>query len=80
MVAANSALGAALVGGGVGETRLWDGPSGPNKLQIVKIVGRMPAAAWAPSKELRHEPVVLATPAREAGARHPRTVPLPEAA
>jgi hypothetical protein len=80
MVVADSALGAALVGGRVGETRRWGGPSGPKRLQIVDIVGRMPAATSAPSKEIPNLPVVSAAPAGEAGARQPRTVPLPKAA
>ena len=56
MVAADSALGAALVGGRVGETRRWGGPSESNRLQIVSIAGRMPAAGWAPSKTFPHAP------------------------
>ena len=80
MVAADSALGATLVGGRVGETRRWESPSGAKRLQIVNIVGRMLAAASAPSKELPFAPVVGARAAREAGARQPSTVPLPEAA
>jgi hypothetical protein len=56
MVAADSALGSALVGGRVGETRRWGGPSEANRLQIVSIAGRMPATGWAPSKTFPHTP------------------------
>jgi hypothetical protein len=56
MVAVDSALGAALVGGRVGETRRWGGPSESNRLQIVSIAGRMPAKGWAPSKTFPHTP------------------------
>jgi hypothetical protein len=80
VISADSAIGAALAGSRVGETRRWDSPSGLKRLRIVDIVGRIPTSAWARSKELAHSHVVGTTPRREAGARQPRVVPLPEAA
>lgn len=80
VVPADNPIAAALVGGRVGETRQFDSPSGPKRLQIVNIVGRLPAAAPAVSMELPHARVVRATPAPDTGALEPRTVPLPEAA
>ena len=54
VVAADSALGAALVGGRVGETRRWGAPSESKRVQIVSIAGHMPATGWAPSKTRPH--------------------------
>lgn len=80
MVAADSPIATALMGGRVGETRRWESSSGSRRLQIIEIIGRLPEAAWTPSKQLRPTPVVNATPFREAGRREPGVVPLPAAA
>ena len=77
IVGADSPAGAALLGGRVGQVRRWDAPSGPRRLEVVGIVGRMPGATWAESTERRHAPAVGATPSRGPAVRRPNAAPLP---
>lgn len=80
MVPENSPLAIALMGGRVGETRRWDSPTGPRRLQIVRIVGRLSESAWTRSTSRLHTPSPNTDSSREAGPRQPSTEQLPEAA
>jgi hypothetical protein len=84
MVPADSPIGAALLGGRVGDTRPWGDPSGPNRLMVVEIIGRMPETVWESATERRAAPQRAleagTSPSREVPARRPVALPLPAAA
>lgn len=48
-----SAIARGLIGGREGEIRTWDGPTGPRRLQVVEIKGRLSAQAFEPVADWR---------------------------
>jgi hypothetical protein len=64
-VAAYASVGVALIGAEEGATREWESPSGPRRLRIVGIVGRVPEGAAATAAHQR--------PPRATALRSPRT-------
>ena len=51
-VAADASMGVALIGAREGETREWESPSGPRRLRIAAIVGRVPEGTSATAAPL----------------------------
>lgn len=77
MVAADSPIGAALLGGRVTDVRTYDSPSGPKRLQIVAVDGRLPHEL---TDERRAVPEMQSLPFGKARVRRTVATPLPAAA
>ena len=61
---ADAPMSAALLGAREGETRAWDGPSGPKRVQVVAIVGHEPESPRAAkvSQRALHRPAAADAP------------------
>jgi hypothetical protein len=80
VVAADSPIGAALMGGRASEIRTWESPSGPQRLQIVAVDGRLPLRVRELADEQQVVSRMLPSPNRKASGRRPFATLLPASA